>query len=167
MILFGNIISLAESIVMMSIGLIKEKKNILIALCVQFSLYAAANFVLGGIMGAITNLVSLLRNLICLKWEFDLKFKLLFTAIQLGLAAFTNSEGWIGWLPIIAALSLTWFLDVKDEIKLKCVFLFGQILWECYDLHNMNLAGAFFDAASFITTIIGIRMILKERKSAS
>ena len=166
MILLGNAISLAASLVMVAIGLIKTKKNIVLAQCGQFALHSAANFVLGGYMGMVTNLISIARNLICLKWEFDLKFKLLFSVLQIGLAAFTNSERIIGWLPAASALVLTWFLDCRDEIVLKAVFIFGQVLWAFYDINHQNYMGVLFDMFSLATLIIGIRMILKDRRSS-
>lgn len=166
MILLGNAISFTAAILMVSIGLIKEKKKIVLAQCVQFGLYTAANFVLGGIMGAFTNLVSMARNLISIKWKYGLPWKIVFSVIQIGMGAAANKEGFLGWLPIIAALSLTWLLDTKDEIVLKITFLFGQILWVFYDFDHKNYVGVFFDLFSFVTNIIGIRMILKDRKAS-
>ena len=164
MILLGNIISFAAAILMVSIGLIKEKKKIIAAQCVQFGLYAAANFVLGGFMGALTNLVSMARNLVSIKWNFNLPWKIAFSLIQIGMGGAANKEGFLGWLPVIAALTLTWLLDTKDEIILKVTFLLGQVLWIFYDIHHKNYVGVFFDLFSFVTNIIGIKMILKERK---
>ena len=65
----GNIISFAGAIVMVLIGLIKERKKILSAQIAQFSLMGLGNLVLGGPTGFITNMVSIVRNLICFKWE--------------------------------------------------------------------------------------------------
>lgn len=166
MIILGNAISLAASVLMVAIGLIKEKKKIVLAQCGQFALYAAANLVLGGIMGMVTNLVSIARNVISLKWKYGTVQKIVFTVIQAGLAAAVNKEGLLGWLPIIAAVSLTWFLDTKDEVVLKLVFLFGQVLWGIYDLNHMNYVGVAFDVFSFVTNIIGIKMVLADRKKA-
>ena len=164
MVLLGNVISFAAAILMVCIGLIKEKNKIILAQCAQFALFATANFVLGGIMGGITNAVSMARNIISVKHEFGFKWKIVFSVVQLGLGIAANNEGFLGWLPIIAALSLTWMLDTKDEIALKLVFLFGQVLWVFYDLRHQNYVGVFFDAFSFVTNIIGIKMILKDRR---
>lgn len=167
MVLLGNIITFAAAILMVCIGLIKEKNKMILAQCVQFALYAAANFVLGGVMGAVTNFVSMARNIVSVKREFDLKWKIVFSVVQLGLGIAANNEGFLGWLPIIAALSLTWLLDTKDEIVLKGIFMFGQVLWVFYDLRHKNYVGVFFDVFSFVTNIIGIKMIMKDRKSAA
>ncbi len=48
-ILIGNIISFAGAIIMVLIGLIKERKKILSAQIAQFALMGLGNLVLGGV----------------------------------------------------------------------------------------------------------------------
>lgn len=67
-ILLGNGIALFGAVLMAAIGLIKQRKHILAAQCVQFGIMGIANLILGGINGFVSALVSITRNLICLKW---------------------------------------------------------------------------------------------------
>ena len=110
----------------------------------------------GGVSGLISNLVSILRNVICLKFKFTIPLKIIFIAIQFVLTFIFNSEGIFGWLPAIAAAIFTWFLDVKSDVQLKYVIIFTELFWIVYDIHNKNFSSLFFDIMTIITSIIGI-----------
>ena len=61
-IILGNIIALFGSIVMVMIGFLKKKEQIIIAQCIQCGFIGLANLVLGGISGFVTNCFTILRN---------------------------------------------------------------------------------------------------------
>ena len=118
-VLIANIVALVGSLLMVGVGLLKKKNQILLIQCVQFSIQGAANLLLGGITGAIANAVSIARNLFCLKFEYTACWKVIFLAVQVMLSLGTNNLGMLGWLPVISAMIYTWFLDVKDEVQLN------------------------------------------------
>lgn len=146
-------------------GFIKTKKKILIAQCVQYAVMGSGNFVLGGISGGIADYICIVRNLISLKWEFNLPLKIIFIAVQIGLTAFFNEAGFIGWLPVFASCIFTWCLDTKNEILLKILIIFAQAMWAIYDISIHNYSTLIFDIATAITNIVGIIMICKGKKS--
>lgn len=160
-IVIGNIISLIGSLIMIAIGLLKKKKQILLAQCAQFSIMGVGQAVLGGFSGVVSNIVSILRNLICLKWAFTLRFKVVFIVIQILLTAAIRPVGIIGWLPAVAACTYTWFLDLKNEKLLKTVMIFGQLLWIVYDFSIQNYTALAFDVFTVISNCIGIIMLKK------
>lgn len=157
----GNAISLVGACIMVATGFIKKKEHVLAAQCAQFGIMGIGNLVLGGITGLISNLVSILRNLICLKFKFTIPLKLIFIAIQIGLSAYFNNLGFIGWLPVIAACLFTWFLDVKSDLGLKFVIIAAEILWIIYDITLLNFTSMTFDILTIISSIIGIIRIKK------
>ncbi|MEE1305436.1 MAG: YgjV family protein [Agathobacter sp.] len=152
----GNAICLVGACLMVLTGLIKKKEHVLLTQCAQFGIMGVGNLVLGGVSGLISNLVSILRNVICLKFKFTIPLKIVFIAIQFVLTFIFNSEGIFGWLPAIAAAIFTWFLDVKSDIQLKYVIIFTELFWIVYDIHNKNFTSLFFDIMTIITSIIGI-----------
>ena len=77
-ILLGNLISFAGAFLMVVIGLIKRKEKVLAVQCVQFSLMGIGNLVLGGVTGALSNLISLIRNLVCYRTGVTVPLKLIF-----------------------------------------------------------------------------------------
>ena len=80
LILIGNIVALAGAAVMVASGFIKNRKNVLIAQCGQFAIMGVSNLILGGVTGMISNVVSILRNIICLKREFTIPLKIFYPA---------------------------------------------------------------------------------------
>ena len=76
-IILGNIIALFGSIVMVMIGFLKKKEQIIIAQCIQCGFIGLANLVLGGISGFATNCFTILRNCISFKIEFTKKIKII------------------------------------------------------------------------------------------
>lgn len=162
-ILIGNIVSFIGAMIMIAIGLIKEKKNILLAQCFQFAIMGIGNLILGGVTGFISNVISIFRNMICFKREFTWPFKVLFCILQVGISAFVNELGLIGWLPIIAAIIFTWSLDTRNEIVLKSVIIITEILWIIFDLTIHNYVTAVFDILTIVSNTAGIILILRKR----
>jgi len=83
MILLGNIIALMASIFMVIAGLLKDRKRIIYVQSIQIFLFILSNAVLGGITGVITNLISLIRNILCYKDKFNIKVKIILIAISI------------------------------------------------------------------------------------
>ena len=69
-VLIANGVALVGALLMAGIGLLKKKEQILLVQCVQFAIQGAANLMLGGMTGLISNGVSIARNLFCLKFEY-------------------------------------------------------------------------------------------------
>lgn len=166
LILIGNIISFLGCLLMVSIGFLKTKQQILGVQCLQFSLMGVSNFLLGGISGTISNLVSVVRNLVFFKAKVTIPLKLAFIALQVLLSLGTIRVSPLEWLPVLAAGAFTWFLDVKNEVTLKAVIIATFFLWVVYDLCHQNYVAMTFDILSIFSNAAGIFMILKAGKAA-
>lgn len=166
-VLLANIVSFIGALMMVGIGLLKKKHQILLVQSVQFMIQAGANLMLGGVTGAVSNGVSVLRNVFCLRWEYTTRWKIVFLAVQIIFSAGVNTMGLLGWLPVISMIIYTWFLDLKSEIQLKIVMIVAQLMWVVYDFTLMNYVSFTFDILTIISNLLGIRLILKERKQES
>lgn len=163
-ILIGNIISFLGCILMVCIGLIKNKKKILSAQCLQFIFMGAGNLILGGFTGFIANLVSLVRNLVFTWKSSSVPLKIAFVALQLLLSAGGLSADVITWLPVLATVLFTWFIDLKSEVLLKIILLICQVMWLVYDFAHNNYVSMTFDVLTMISTTIGIYLIIRDAK---
>ena len=155
-IVIGNVISFAGAMLMVAVGFLKTRKSILLTQCAMFSLMGTANIILGGMTGAVSSLVSIIRNLFCMKGPLSVPVKLFIIAIQVMLSIRVNTLGWIGWLPIISACFYTWMIDVKDETSLKLVLIAAQSMWFVYDLTIHNYVGFTFDILTILSNMYGI-----------
>ena len=175
--IISQIFAILACILMVGIGYLKTKRNMLIAHNFQFLLFAISYACIsGGIAAVVGNLVSLLRNLICLKWNLNTPLKVFFIVLQGAITYISLYNVWfawlpkeagvngvIDWLPFIAATLITLTLSSKKDliIKLGCI---GSILcFGTYDfiLHNWTVFA--FDSFSLLTSLIGVYRIVTDK----
>ena len=164
LLLIGNAFSMIGCLIMVLIGFLKKKNRILIAQCVQCLFMGVGNLTLGGISGFICNIVTILRNLVFVKFRNTTFLKILFILLQLLLSLGTLSTGWISWLPLIAAAVFTWCMDTKSAAKLKICILCTQVMWLIYDLSYRNYVASAFDVMTMVSNFIGLYMVTRKAK---
>ncbi len=160
-VLLGNIVALIGAALMVSTGFLKTKKQILAAQCFQYGVLSASNAILGAFTGITANVIGIARNLFCMKREFTVPWKLAFIAAQLALLFAFNADGWLGLLPAAATCVYTWFLDLKDERKLKLVIILTVLCWAVYDFLFRNYVTFAFDLGTVVSNLIGIITLRK------
>lgn len=160
--LIGNAISMIGCLIMVGIGFLKKKTHILIAQSVQCLFMGVGNLMLGGVSGFICNIVTILRNLVFIKFRNTTFLKIFFILLQLVLSWSSLGISIISWFPLIAAALFTWCMDTKSEARLKICILCTQVLWLTYDLTYRNYVASAFDVMTFISNCIGLYMILKK-----
>ena len=84
--LIGNAISMIGCLIMVLIGFLKKNSQVLIAQSVQCLFMGLGNLVLGGISGFISNVVTILRNVVFLKFRNTVFLKVFFILLQLVLS---------------------------------------------------------------------------------
>ena len=156
MLLFGNIVALIASLVMVYTGFIKSKQKILYAQSVQIGLLVVSNLVLGGYTGAAINAVGIVRNILCFYNKFGIKEKIFITILSVVLTVAFNNLGVIGYLPLIAIVVYTWLITIKDVVKFKLLIIFTLVLWAIYDFTVRSYTACAFDLFSIVTTVISI-----------
>ena len=160
----GNAISMVGCLIMVLIGFLKKKNHILIAQCVQCLFMGVGNLVLGGVSGFICNIVTIIRNLVFLKFRNTALLKVFFILLQLVLSLGSLNAGWVSWLPLVSAALFTWCMDTQSEAKLKVCILCTQVMWLTYDLHYLNYAASAFDVMTMISNCIGLYMVCRKKK---
>jgi len=160
--LIGNIISGIGCLIMVAIGLLKKKSHILIAQCVQCGFMGVGNLVLGGTSGFIANIVTIIRNLVFVKFQSTTALKLFFIGLQIVLSLGSLGGGLICWLPIFSAALFTWFLDTKHTSTLKLVIITTQVMWLIYDIYYRNYVATTFDVLTMASNLIGFFLVKKE-----
>ena len=158
-IIIGNVLALIASLLFVYSGILKNKKKILIAQCIQKGLSTISNIVLQGYSGAITHAISLIRNILCYYDKLNIVVKIIITIITIALSISFNNLGLIGLLPLISSIIYLWLMDTKDIIKFKYIMLITIILWAIYDITIKSYTSFIFGIFSAITTIISIIQI--------
>ena len=163
--LIGNALCFIASIIMTLMGFIKNKRRFLITQSGMNAVFIAGNLTLGGISGAIVNLVTLIRNFVCLKFDLTKPLKLLFIALQIGLTVYFGCDSIIMWLPVIGACLFTWFMDTENMVLLKVIVIASQLMWAVYDFSIVNYATVPFDLAAAVTNTVSVFAILRDKKA--
>ena len=161
--LLGNCISLIGCLIMVAVGFLKKKSQILIAQCFQCAFIGFANLILGGISGFTCMMISLVRNMIFVKHNPSIPLKLCFITLQILFSLAGLSNGLINFLPIIAASIFTWNLDTTSIVRLKVVITSTMVLWLIHDLHFHNYVSSSFDIMTIISNLIGLRMLKTQK----
>ncbi len=154
--LLGNIIALIASVIMVYSGLLKSKKKVLYAQTIQICLSVVSNIVLGGIVGAIVNFISAIKNILCYKNKLNLLSKIIITVSVCVLSIKFNNIGIIGFLPLISTITYLWLMNTKNIIYFKLLIIFTMILWFVYDLFIKSFTSSIFDMMTVITNIYSI-----------
>lgn len=160
--LIGNAIALLGSLVMIGIGFLKKKETILLAQCLQCLLMGVGNLVLGGFTGFLSNVVTIIRNLVAFKKDFTTPLKIIFILLQVIPAIKINTLGLIGWLPILAACVFTWYMDTKSDITFKIVIISTMIMWAIYDIVIQNYVAFTFDLFTIASNSYTLIKLKKE-----
>lgn len=118
--------------------------------------------ILGGIVGAIINVLSCIRNILCYQDRLELKEKLVITVLATFLSIKFNNLGLIGLLPLISTITYLWSMNTKNLIKFKGLIIFTMILWFIYDLTIKSYSSAVFDLMTAITNTYTIIKLSKK-----
>lgn len=162
-VLIANIVALVGSTLMVAGGFLKRRQNILLIQSAQFGAQMVSNLLLGGLTGAVSNILGIVRNLFCLRWNCPLPACLGFVAVQAGITLGVNDMGLIGWLPVVATAAFTLVINSKNPAMLKLAVIVGQTCWGVYDFTIRNYASLAFDIFTVLSNIWGI-LLLKRGK---
>lgn len=164
LVIIGNIIAFIASIIMVYSGYIKDKKKILYAQTIQIGLFILSNIVLGGITGAIINVLNCIRNILCYKERLNNIVKIVLIVIATILTICFNNLVIIGLLPLASMILYVLFMNTKDVVKFKYLILSTMVLWLIYDFSIKSYVSTCFDILTIVTNIISIIQINKRNK---
>lgn len=162
MLVLGNAVALIGCTLMVLVGFLKKKKQILAVQCFQFGFLAIGNLILGGLTGFISGMVSIVRNLVFARTGGSARWKIAFILIQTVLTFLPGWPGFLGCLPLISGMILTWFIDLKSEVQFKIALIVAQFTWVIYDWNYCNYVAFTFDLFTILSNLIGIAMICRK-----
>jgi hypothetical protein len=160
--IIGNVVALLASLFMAYSGILKKKTQILIAQNIQIILLIISNIILGGISGAISNTAGLIRNLLYQKKWLKMPVKILLTVISSAIAIKLNTEGLVGYLPLLANAVYIFLMDLKDIKKFKLLLIATMTMWLIYDILIKSYTSAVFD---FATIMANITVLIKMKNN--
>ena len=165
-IIIANIIDFVAAIVQVGSGAIKKKSKILIAQTVQLLMQAVSMLLLGGVTGAVSNVLSCFRNFLCYKDKLNIVWKIILIVASIGFTIALNDQGFLGIIPAAVCTVYIIFMDIKDPVKFKLLVTLSFVPWAVYHFILKSYTGAIFDAATVVTNTVTLIKMVKENKEA-
>lgn len=165
MIVTANIIDFIAALIQVVSGSIKKKSKILAVQIIQLLLQAVSMLLLGGVTGAVSNVLSCYRNYLCYKEKLSRSWKFILIAAYVVMTFLLNDQGLLGIIPTVICIIYIIFMDVKDPIKFKLLVTLSFVPWVFYHFALKSYVGAIFDAATVISNGITLCLMIKEKKS--
>ena len=160
--LAANIIDFFAAMIQIGTGAVKKKSKILILQIVQLLMQGVAMLLLGGVTGAVSNVLSCVRNYICYKEKLNLPWKIFFIVASVVMTILLNNQGILGMIPAAVCIVYILFMDVKDAVKFKILVMLTFIPWLIYHFILGSYTGAASDAATIVANIVTIIKMRKE-----
>ena len=165
-IITANIIDFLAALIQVGSGSIKQKTRILLVQTVQLLMQAVSMLLLGGVTGAVSNVLSCYRNYLCYKDRLNTFWKILLIAASVAMTVLLNDQGLLGIIPVAVCTVYILLMDMKDPVKFKLLVTLSFIPWMVYHFVLKSYVGAFFDAATVISNAITLWVMIREKKTA-
>ena len=165
-VIIANAIDFVAALIQVGSGSIKQKSKILAVQILQLFLQGISMLLLGGITGAISNVLSCFRNYICYKGKLNRIWKAVFIILSIAMTVLFNDQGLLGMLPAAVCTVYIIFMDVKDPIKFKLLVTLSFIPWLIYHFALGSYVGAIVDAATIVTSGITLFTMIRSKKNA-
>ena len=166
-ILIANVIDFLAALIQVGSGSIKQKQRILLVQILQLLMQAVSMLILGGITGAISNVLSCFRNYLCYRGKLRSAWKILLISASILMTILLNQQGFLGILPAAVCTVYILLMDVKDPVKFKLLVTLSFVPWMYYHWILKSYTGALFDAATIFTNAITLYSMIRDRNKVT
>ena len=164
-IIIANIIDFLAATIPVGSGWMKQKTKILIAQIVQLLLQGVSMLLLGGITGAVSNVLSCFRNYLCYKGKLSNLWKGILIAASVLLTVLLNEQGILGIIPAAVCTVYILLMDTKDAIRFKLLVTLTFLPWVVYHFALRAYVGAVVDIATIIANGVTLCQMIKEKSA--
>ena len=164
-VIIANAIDFVAALVLVASGSIKKKTKILVVQSVQLLMQAVSMLLLGGVTGAVSNVISCYRNYLCYKEKLNTAWKIMLIGVSVAMTVLLNDQGLLGILPAVICAVYIVFMDLKDPVKFKLLVTVSFIPWIFYHFALRAYVATFFDAATVMTNAVTLILMIREKKT--
>ena len=165
--ILGHLISLGASVCLAASCCAKNKKSAYRLQAAESAVLCGSYLVFSAWAGLVTQVLSVLRNLLVIRGKFSVKWMVFFTALAVVLGVAVNDRGLIGLLPVAATVQLTLcnhFCRTLKQVKIS--FLVNAFQWLTFSFcigDYVNAATQVVVMALCVASLV--RMTRRERKA--
>ncbi len=166
-VIIANIIDFVAAMVQVGSGAIKQKTKILVVQIIQLLMQAVSMLLLGGVTGAVSNVLSCFRNYLCYKEKLNLAWKIVLIVASIALTIALNDQGFLGIIPAAVCTIYIIFMYIKYPVKFKLLVTLSFVPWMFYHFILKSYTGAIFDAATVVTNSITLARMISEKEKVN
>lgn len=155
-ILIANAIDFVAALLQVGSGFLQKKAKILVIQTIQLLMQGVSILLLGGVTGAVSNILSCYRNYLCYKNKLNNLWKFILIAASVVMTLLLNDQGLLGIMPAAICAVYIIFMDVKDPMKFKLLVTLIFIPWVFYHFALKAYVAAIFDVATVLTNGIAL-----------
>ena len=160
----ANIIDFLAAMLQVASGSIKKKAKILVVQIVQLLMQGVSMLLLGGITGAVNNVLSCLRNYLCYKEKLNIYWKAALIAASVALTLLLNDQGLLGIIPVVVCTVYILLMDLKDPIAFKLLVTLTFVPWVFYHFFLQAYVAAVFDVLTILSNAVTLFLMIKEKR---
>lgn len=164
MVIAANIIDFVAALIQVASGSIKKKGRILLVQIVQLLMQGVSMLLLGGITGAVSNVLSCFRNYLCYREKLNPLWKALLIAASVLMTALLNDQGWLGIIPAAVCTVYILLMDLRNPIHFKLLVTASFVPWLVYHFCISAYVAAVFDALTVCSNAVTLFLMMKEKK---
>lgn len=162
----ANIIDFLAAILQVGSGSIKQKSKILMVQILQLLMQAVSMLLLGGVTGAVSNVLSCYRNYLCYKGKLNTFWKAVLIAASIVMTVLLNDQGWLGIIPAAVCTVYILLMNLRDPVQFKLLVTLSFVPWLVYHFLLGSFVGAIFDALTIASNGMTLWAMLKEKKNS-
>ena len=162
----ANIIDFLAAILQVGSGSIKQKSKILMVQILQLLMQAVSMLLLGGVTGAVSNVLSCYRNYLCYKGKLNTFWKAALIAASIVMTVLLNDQGWLGIIPAAVCTVYILLMNLRDPVQFKLLVTLPFVPWLVYHFLLGSFVGAIFDALTIASNGVTLWAMLKEKKNS-
>ncbi len=133
----------------------KTAKQILLLQTVSFFFKGIHYYLLGGISGFLTSIISMIRNIIFTKIKSNKIWTIIFILIYLAIGFLTYTTfGTL--LPIIATIFYTIIVNKNNPSYLRWGMFITSVIWFLYNIYIISYGGIITQVVILVSNIIAI-----------
>ena len=167
--ILGNLISLGASVCLAASCCAKNKKNAYRLQAAESAVLCGSYLVFSAWAGLVTQVLSVLRNLLVVRGRFSVRWMVLFTALAVVLGVAVNDRGLIGLLPVAATVQLTLCNHFCQSLRqVKISFLVNAFQWLTFSFCIGDYVNACTQVVVMTLCVISlVRLGRKEKQPAA
>lgn len=140
----------------------KSVKQILVMQTISFIFKGFHYYLLGGLSGFLTSIISAIRNLIFYKLKKSTVLSVIFILLYL-IIGFATYQDVFSLIPVLATIFYTIIINKNKENYLRLGLLITSFLWLIYNIYLLSYSGIIVQIINLFSSVLAMIKLDKRK----